>query len=407
MQYSLKGSGKTYVYIWQSPQWPNFTVQLEQIQPLLDQVQALQNHLTGKAKDLPDDLDRQAEMDALIQNAIQTSEIEGEKLNVGSVRSSVARQLGLDQAGLTQVKGTRQTESLVAMLSGATIELDRPISQQRLCEMQSALFPEPLLSRNIKVGELRGDAPMQVVSRQGRREVVHFQAPPKQDLENELKHFIDWFNATATEDHTNAEANKSAGIVRAAIAHLWLITLHPFDDGNGRVARALTDRALAQAEQTSIRFYSLSAAIEKNRNAYYDNLENTQSLRTNSQATNELDITDWVSWFLDVLIQAMQQGINRIERVIVKARFWHTHSQTVLTERQVKVLNRLLDGMGEEFQQGVSASKYKSLAEVSKATATRDLNELVKKGCLKQLPGGGRSTRYDIDIAAMANTNVG
>jgi len=380
---------KQTMYIWQSQQWPHFSYQQALIQPRLEQVQALQHQLTGKANDLPADLDRQAEMDALIQNAIQTSEIEGEKLNVGSVRSSVARQLGLDQAGMPHVNfanSTRQTESLVAMLCDATTDLEQSIHQQRLCEMQAALFPEPPLSRHINVGELRADAPMQVVSQQGRREVVHFEAPPRQQLEQELAAFIDWFNKSALE----------ANVLRAAIAHLWLITLHPFDDGNGRVARALTDRALAQAEDTSVRFYSLSAAIEANRNDYYNILENTQSLKTASQAKSETDITDWLMWFLEVLSQAMQQGIHRIDRVVAKARFWQIHSQTVLTERQVKVLNRLLDSTGEEFTAGINASKYKSLADVSKATATRDLAELVNKACLKQLPGGGRSTRYAI-----------
>lgn len=219
---------------------------------------AIQQQLIGKAKNLPENLDRQAEMDALIQEALQTSEIEGEKLNVGSVRSSVAKQLGLDQAGLPAANW--QTESLVAMLCSATRDLQQPVSQQMLCEWQAAIFPEPPIVKppivkDITIGALRGDAAMQVVSQKGRREVVHFEAPPKAVLNNELNLFIDAFNLKHSED--------THGILRAAISHLWLITLHPFDDGNGRVTRALTDRALAQAEHTSIRFYSLSAAIEK------------------------------------------------------------------------------------------------------------------------------------------------
>ena len=386
------------MYIWENQHWPNFVYQQALIEPKLQTVLALQKQLIGQVKDLPNDLDRQAEMDALIQNALQTSEIEDEKLNVGSVRSSVAKHLGLEQVGLPpqyRNKGTQQTESLVAMLREATSNLETPIKQKQLCGWQAALFPEPPLVREIIIGDLRGEAPMQVVSQKGRREVVHFQAPPKGQLQQELTVFIDWFNA-------NQSGNMHA-IVRAAIAHLWLITLHPFDDGNGRVARAVTDRALAQAEQTSIRFYSLSAAIEMNRKAYYDNLENTQSCNTETQikTKNALDITDWINWFLDVLAEAMQQGLQRIERVINNTRFWQTHSQTVLSERQISVLNRLLDGAGEEFEQGINASKYQSLANVSKATATRDLAELLAKGCLKQLPGGGRSTRYTIQIAAI------
>jgi len=388
------------VYIWESKSWPAFTFNKVLIQARLDSVLELQQQLIGKAKSLPTNLDRQAEMDALIQDALQTSEIEGEKLNVGSVRSSVAKHLGLEQAGLPAA--TRQTESLISMLCSATSNLEQPISQQMLCDWQAALFPEPPITKNINIGVLRGDAPMQVLSRQGRREIIHFEAPPRDRLEAELKLFIDAFNLKGGED--------LHGILRAAYAHLWLITLHPFDDGNGRVTRALTDRALAQTEQTSIRFYSLSAAIEKNREAYYQILENIQGCKTETQQDNgketgkELDITEWLVWFLDVLAQAMQQGLARIERVINKTRFWQNHSQTVLSERQVKVLNRLLDGAGDEFVQngvdiGINASKYKSLTNVSKATATRDLAELVSKGCLKQLPGGGRSTRYAIQIS--------
>jgi len=239
---------------------------------------------------------------------------------------------------------------------------------------------------------------MQVVSQKGRKEILHFEAPPRVQLEDELTHFTTWFNNKAATEHA---------LIRAAITHLWLITLYSFDDGNGRVARALTDRALAQAEKTSICFYSLSAAIEMNRAAYYDMLENTQSGKTTTQmkTKNALDITDWVNWFLDVLAEAMQQGQLRIERVINKTRFWQIHSQTVLSERQINVLNRLLDNAGEEFNQGINASKYQSLAKVSKATATRDLTELLEKGCLKKLPSGGRSTRYEIEIAAFNTGN--
>ena len=391
---SKKAANQT-VYIWEAQNWPNFVYLQSVIEPRLQTVLALQQQLIEKAKSLPEGLDREAEMDALIQNALQTSEIENEKLSVGSVRSSVARHLGLEQVGVPpqQMKqGTDQTENLIAMLTDAISQLETPINQQQLCQWQAALFPEPPLVRDIVIGDLRGDAPVQVVSQKGLREIVHFQAPPKAQLQLELDSFITWFN----------EGNKTSaeqGIIRAAIAHLRLITIHPFDDGNGRVARALTDRALAQAEQTSIRFYSLSAAIEINREAYYTHLEYTQSCKTETQiqTKNAVDITDWINWFLDVLAEAMQQGLQRIERVITKTRFWQTHSQTVLSERHIKVLNRLLDTTGEEFEQGINASKYQSLTKVSKATATRDLAELLEKGCLKKLPGGGRSTRYTIN----------
>lgn len=380
------------MYIWESKQWPTFVFSSEAIQSRLETVLTLQKELIGKAKKLPETMDRDAEMDALIQDAIQTSQIEGENLNIGSVRSSVAKQLGLEQAGLPA--STRQTESLVAMLCNATRDLQQPITEQMLCEWQAALFPEDSIVKEIAIGKLRGDATMQVVSAKGRREIIHFEAPAKAQLEQELKAFIKWFNST--------QPLEIHGIVRAAISHLWLITLHPFDDGNGRVTRALTDRALAQDEQTSIRFYSLSAAIEKNRTAYYDILEKTQSCKTKIQegSNTQTDVTEWLIWFLDVLAQAMQQGQQRIDRVINKARFWQAHSQTVLSARQIKVLNRLLDSTGDEFEQGINTSKYKNLTDVSKATATRDLSELVIKGCLKQLAGGGRSTRYTINVGS-------
>lgn len=222
---------------------------------------------------------------------------------------------------------------------------------------------------------------MQVVSGRVDKPTVHFEAPPRGQLEGELETFIQWFNHPA---------KSLDGLLRAGIAHLWLITLHPFDDGNGRVTRAVTDRALAQAEQESIRFYSLSASIMAHRKEYYENLEQSQK--------GELDITSWLLWFFAILEDALKQGQNRFNRVIQKTRFWQTHSQTVLSERQVKVLNRLLDNLGDEFTQGINASKYKSLAGVSKPTATRDLSDLLSKGCLVQLPGGGRSTRYRINL---------
>ena len=374
------------MYIWQAPNWTGFVYQSEVIKPKLENVLTKQKQLLGKVLNSPKGIDREAEMDALIQNALQTSEIEGEKLNIGSVRSSVAKHLGLEQAG--QPTSTRQTECLITMLSDATSQLETPITQQQLCRWQAALFPDSPIIRKIVIGKLRGTTPMQVVSQKGYQEIIHFQAPPQALLKEQLTHFIDWFN----------RKNNVHSIIRAAIAHLWFITLHPFDDGNGRVARALTDRALAQAEQSSIRFYSLSAAIETNRAAYNDILENTQGCKTTVQinTNNPIDITEWISWFLDILAEAMQQGSLRIERVIYKTRFWQTHSQTILNARQIKVLNRLLDNEGEKFIQDINASKYQSLTKISKATATRDLTELVTKNCLKQLDGGGRSTRYNI-----------
>lgn len=220
---------------------------------------------------------------------------------------------------------------------------------------------------------------MQVVSGRIDRPTVHFKAPPRGRLEAELDAFLAWFNQPSK----NLDP-----LIRVGIVHLWLVTLHPFDDGNGRLTRAVTDRALAQAERQSVRFYSLSAAIMARREAYYAHLESAQK--------GGLDITSWLFWFLDTLKEALEQALVRVDRVLSKTHFWQRHATTVLNERQIKVLNRLLDTAGEEFEQGINARKYQSLAKVSKATATRDLAELLEKGCLFKLPGGGRSTRYAV-----------
>jgi Fic family protein len=307
------------MYIWQYPNWTEFTYQDPAVTPLLQQVLANQQQLIGQAAELPDDLDRQAQMDALIQNAIKTSEIEGELLNVGSVRSSVARHLGLEHVAFTaaqKVQPTEQTDSLVRLLTEVTSTLDEPLTVDGLCQWQSALFPQAPLLRQLRIGELRDNAPMQVVSQSAGRETVHFEAPPRADLDLQLTLFTTWFNIDSQ------QSEHSVGIIRAALAHLWFITLHPFEDGNGRVARALTDRALAQSENSSVRFYSLSSAIEQNRKGYYQILEAIQGVKTSSQKQNEqiTDVTDWLVWFLTVLNQALEQGLDRIGRVVNKAR---------------------------------------------------------------------------------------
>lgn len=371
------------MYIWELKGWPDFTWDEEAIQPLLEAVRLQQGRLLGQSDVLHKGLDLEAHMDVLIQNAIQTSEIEGETLNADSVRSSVIYHLGLTRAGLSHTdssNATVQTDALVGMLIDATQNLNIDLTQDKLCQWQSALFPEPGVLNQVIVGELRGDEPMQVVSGRIEKPIVHFEAPPRERLEGELEAFIQWFN------HPPKTLDR---LLRAGIAHLWLITLHPFDDGNGRVTRAVTDRALSQAEQESIRFYSLSASIMTHRKEYYEHLEQSQK--------GELNITSWLLWFLETLEDSLKQGQSRFNRVMQKTRFWNTHSQTVLSERQIKVLNRLLDNLGDEFSQGINASKYKSLAGVSKPTATRDLTELLNKGCLIK-SGDGRSTRYLINV---------
>lgn len=389
-------------YIWQHPQWhqgiaPPFTWERDRLRPALEQARLEQGRLLGRAESLPEGTQAPAQLDALVQTALRTSEIEGEILNLASVRSSVVRHLGLEHAGFVNSKasGTPQTECLVELLIEATRQPDNALSLDTLCQWQAALFPESTPApeqytpTQLKVGEFRSQATMQVISGRLDKPTVHFEAPPRAGLEQQVQRFIHWFNQPPGELDS---------ILRAGIAHLWLITLHPFDDGNGRVTRAVTDRALAQVEHNSIRFYSLSAAIMARRNEYYQQLEQAQKLGNpdSDSGTNSIDITPWLSWFLSVLIDAMQQGQHRFQRVINKTRFWQHHAQTVLSERQIKVLNRLLDGQGEEFNEGINARKYMSLTKVSKATATRELADLLAKQCIRKLPGGGRSTRYAI-----------
>lgn len=369
------------MYIWQRHDWPHFQWDQGALRTRLNAVRLLQGRLLGRTEMAPERADLEVEAEALIQNAIRTSEIEGEHLDVGSVRSSVARHLGIKRAGLKE-RPTPQSDALVALLLEASRETERPLTREQLCHWQALLFPGGSgVLADIHIGDLRGEQPMQVVSGRLDRPQVHFEAPPRERLEQEFDGFLRWFNQPPSDLDP---------LLRAGIAHLWLITLHLFDDGNGRVARAVTDRALAQAERQSARFYSLSAAIMARRQEYYDYLERTQK--------GDLDVTEWLDWFLSVLEDALQQALLRVARVMDQARFWQHHATAVLNERQIKVLNRLLDTAGEEFEHGINAQKYKSMVGVSKPTATRDLADLVNKDCLRKLPGGGRSTRYVLNV---------
>jgi len=234
----------------------------------------------------------------------------------------------------------------------------------------------------VSVGELRGEDPMQVVSGPVNKRVVHFVAPPRDGLEKQLSTFLEWLESSQTDASLDP-------ILRAAQAHLWFVTLHPFDDGNGRLARAITDYALAQAEHQAIRFYAMAASIMAKRNEYYSVLESTQK--------GDLDITAWLQWFLEILKHTLESALDRIDFVLQKARFWQTHGQDGLNAQQIKVLNRLLDAGPDGFEGGLNAKKYMGMAGVAKATATRHLSDLLEKNCLIKLEGGGRSTRYDIN----------
>lgn len=370
-------------YIWQSDLWkrgksPRFTWDTVVVDSLVKELTGALTALMPASINLLPDAQMQVHIDTLVQTALKSSEIEGEVLDARSVRSSVVNKLGLETAGVTE-EGTAQTDALAELLIIATTRYAEPVTLQTLCQWQAALFVDSTLLESINIGSLRGEEPMQVVSGRIDKPTVHFEAPSRGVLEAELDRFILWFN------NPPAELNP---YIRAAITHLWFVTLHPFDDGNGRVTRALSDRALAQAENNSIRFYSHSAAIMGRRAEYYKQLEQTQK--------GDLDITRWIVWFLVTLRESVELSGTRYQQVIYKTRFWQRHAQTVLNERKIKVLNRMIENYGEEFTDGINAGKYKNLAKVSKATATRELADLVQNACLVKLPGGGRSTRYKL-----------
>ncbi|WP_223521911.1 Fic family protein [Pseudomonas sp. GL-B-19] len=371
-------------WIWQQPDWPNFTWQSERLTPLLRECVQAQGRLMGMASSVGGSLNVQNELDALLQNIVTSSAIEGEQLNVGSVRSSLARRLGLEVVDGDKV--SQRSEGLAQLMLDATQHFAQPLTLERLLAWHEWLFPDQgmnVAARSIRIGELRGDEPMQVVSGRLDKPTIHFEAPPRLGLEQQLDTFLAWFENSQRQGGLDP-------LLRAGIAHFWFVTLHPFDDGNGRLTRTITDLALAQGEAQAIRFYAMSASILEDRSGYYRVLETSQK--------NSTDITEWLEWFLQILLRSLQQAMTRIEAVLGKAHFWQAHRDAKLSAEQIKVLNRLLDGGERGFEDGISAAQYQAVAKVSKATATRHLAELLEKGCLKRLPGGGRSTRYQISF---------
>lgn len=372
----------TPFWIWQQPNWPEFSWQAEPLAPLLRACGQAQGRLLGMLGAVGSDTQVQSSLDALLQNIVTSSAIEGEQLNVGSVRSSLARRLGL----IDESRTTARSEGLAELLLDATRAHQQSLNLERLYGWHCWLFPsdDNLLHRPLRIGSLRGAEPMQVVSGRIDRPTVHFEAPPRAGLEEQLVEFLAWFESSRNDTSLDP-------LLRAGIAHFWFVTLHPFDDGNGRLTRAITDLALAQGEQQAIRFYVMSASILDDRAGYYRILESSQK--------GTLDITAWLQWFLGTLLNSLEHALARIDRVLSKTRFWQTHRNSALSAEQINVLNRLLDGGERGFENGISAAQYQAVAKVSKATATRHLSDLVAKGCITRLPGGGRSTRYQINHA--------
>lgn len=364
-----------YTYVWQAPDWPTWRFDLAALAGSMAAVSHAQGLLMGRLADVGLTLREQASLAALTDDVVKTSEIEGETLNTHSVRSSIARRLGVDIGALSPVD--RHVEGVVEMVLDATAQAHEPVTPQRLFAWHAALFPTGRSGMtSIKVGEWRDDAsgPMQVVSGPVERRRVHFEAPPAARLPAEMHRLLDWVNGTPTEPP----------LIRAGLAHLWFVTLHPFDDGNGRIARALGDLLLARADGSNRRFYSVSAQIQRERKTYYDMLERTQ------QGT--LEVTDWLAWFLATLHRAVDHAHTALDEVLAKARFWQRWADTPMNERQIKVLNRVLNGLEGKL----TSSKWAALAKCSADTALRDINDLAARGVLKKAEAGGRSTSYEL-----------
>lgn len=366
------------MWIWQQPDWPRFRWDRGALAPMLARARLAQGKVLGATRLLDANLTLEAVAAILVEDGVTTSAIEGERLDLDAVRSSVVRHLGLPTAGLPAPP--RAVDGLIEVLLDATRDFGSSLTTERLSGWQAALFPTGYSGlHQIRTGMLRGDEPMQVVSGSMGREHMHFIAPPRDGLESELENFLAWFNTPPAD---------LDGLIRAGLAHLWFVTLHPFEDGNGRLARAITDMALSQDEQQPMRFFSLSAQILRERESYYDILERTQR--------GGLDVTDWLAWFLTQVEAAATAAEQTVANTLAKARFWLRHQAADLNERQRKALNHLLDAGPDGFEGGINTRKYMSLTKTSRATAYRELAELVGKGCLMPTGKGGRSSGYEI-----------
>src|SRR6266568_1228949 len=362
-------------YIWQDPQWPDLRYDAVRLTDAIAEVARDQGHLLGRLTDTDDSVQQQASLAALTADVVKTSEIEGALLDVGSVRSSIARHLGVDIGAV--MPADRNVDGVVEMVLDATVHHARPMTAERLVGWHAGLFPTGYSGIvRLNIGAWRTDAtgPMEVVSGPYGRQRVHFEAPPSARLDGEMERFLDWFN-----DEPAVPA-----IVKAGLAHLWFVTVHPFDDGNGRIARALGDLWLARADRSSQRFYSLSAQIQRDRAAYYSVLERTQK--------GTLDVTEWLLWFLGALQRAIAEADGTVDTVLMKARFWLRWAQATMNNRQITMLNRLLDG----FTGKLTTRKWAIITKCSQDTALRDINELVELGALRRSDSGGRSTSYEL-----------
>lgn len=364
-------------YIHELADWPKLTWDAAKLSALLAEVRHRQGRLLGRMEGLGFLLRSEAQLSTLTADVVQSSAIEGEKLDAEEVRSSIARRLGLEQAGAAVA--SRDVEGIVEMMLDATQNYALPLTRERLFGWHAALFPTGRSGlRKITVGAWRPAevGAMQVVSGPIGRERVHFEAPPAEKLDQEMRAFLEWFEA----------GNGIDPVIKAGVAHFWFVTIHPFEDGNGRIGRAIADLELARADGTAERFYSLSSQIESERKEYYLQLERGQR--------SGLDVTPWLEWFLGCLGRAISRADETLSGVLQKARLWEKVNQQTVNERQRKVINRLLDG----FEGKLTSSKYAKITKCSEDTALRDIRALVESGVLIKNGAGGRSTSYTLVV---------
>lgn len=365
------------IYIYQIFDWPKFKWDTNSILLPLSNVRHLQGKLVGKMETLGFNLRNEAVLETLTTEVIKTSEIEGQILDLDMVRSSIARRLGMEISGL--IPSDRNTDGVVEMMLDATQSYKKTLTTDRLFGWHSALFPSGRSGMyKIITGRWRDDStgPMQVVSGALGKEKVHFEAPPAKEIGKEMRSFISWFNNESDQDL----------ILKSAIAHLWFITIHPFEDGNGRIARALSEMLLTRSDESQQRFYSMSSQIRKVRKEYYNILEKTQK--------GTLDITEWLVWYLKCLADAINSSDLILSKVLNKHRFWMKYSAETLNSRQILLINKLLDN----FEGQLTSSKWAKIAKCSQDTALRDIHDLLNKNILRKNPSGGRSTNYNIVI---------
>jgi len=362
-------------YIHQISGWPQLNWKIDAFLPLLTEVRNKQGILTGKMDAIGFNLQNEAYLETLSQDVIKSSEIEGEILDTQQVRSSIARKLGIDIGGL--VNSDREVEGIVEMMMDATQNYKSELNEERLYGWHSALFPTGRSGMHkIIVGNWRDDSigPMQVVSGPMGKETIHFEAPAAKILKDEMQIFLDWGNSP----------NGNDPVINAAISHLWFITIHPFEDGNGRIARAITDMMLCRSENKTQRFYSMSSQIKEQKKEYYDILESTQK--------GTLDVTEWLAWFLECLSNAIDSSSTIVHKIMAKHKFWNEHKTITLNERQIKVIELLFGN----FFGNLTTSKWAKINKCSQDTALRDIQDLIEKEILKKSKSGGRSTNYEL-----------